>query len=162
MDGNINISLEIDSGCESPQVIIRTADKTELVEKVIRAIERCVDSETSMISVTDKDRVILLKQEEIYRIYTQNRRLVVCTADAEYESRLTLREFEEILDSSYFVRISRFEIANLNKIFSFDLSIAGTIRVIFEGGSETWVSRRYVKIIQDKLHNLNRGGGSNE
>ena len=68
-----------------------------------------------------------------------------------------MREFEEILDKGYFVRISRFEIINLQKVFSFDLSMSGTIRVIFDGASETWVARRYVKDILRKLDKMNKG-----
>ena len=75
---------------------------------------------------------------------------------------VTLKEFEDILDKDCFVRISRFEIVNLKKVFSFDLSMAGTIRVIFDGGTETWVARRYVKSIQEKLNILSKGGGEHE
>ena len=58
------------------------------------------------------------------------------------------------------MRISRFEIININWVSSFDLSTAGTIQVIFEDGSVAWVSRRYVRAIEQRLTALSGKGGA--
>lgn len=162
MSNKIGISLEFDDRYDVPQVVIKTAKKTEQIDDLIRAIERCARGESDKIAVYDGDSAVLVDQESIIRLYTENRRITVCCEDASYESKLTLKEFEDILDKDCFVRISRFEIVNLKKVFSFDLSMAGTIRVIFDGGTETWVARRYVKSIQEKLNILSKGGGEHE
>lgn len=162
MDKKISISFEIDNSCEFPQVIIKADQRSEKIDKIIEAIEQCVYADKSRIPVNDGESIILLEQKDIMRVYTENRRVVVSTEAKDHESRMTLKEFEDILDKRYFVRISRFEIINLSKVFSFDLSMSGTIKVIFEGGSETWVARRYVKDILRKLDNMNRGGEGHE
>lgn len=162
MDKKVSISFETDRSCEFPQVIIKADKRTEKIDKIIEAIERCVYADTSRIPVNDGDSIILLEQKDIIRVYTENRRVIVSAETGDHESRMTLKEFEDILDKGYFVRISRFEIINLSKVFSFDLSMSGTIKVIFEGGSETWVARRYVKDILKKLDNMNRGGEGHE
>jgi DNA-binding LytR/AlgR family response regulator len=162
MDKKVSISFETDHSCEFPHVIIKADKRTEKIDKIIEAIERCVYADTSKIPVNDGDSIILLEQKDIMRVYTENRRVVVSAEKGDHESRMTLKEFEDILDKSFFVRISRFEIINLSRVFSFDLSMSGTIRVIFEGGSETWVARRYVKDILKKLDNMNKGGEGNE
>ena len=162
MDKKVSISFETDRSCEFPQVIIKADQRTEKIDKIIEAIERCVYADTSRIPVSDGDSIILLEQKDIVRVYTENRKVVVCTETGDHESKMTLKEFEDILDKSFFVRISRFEIINLSKVFSFDLSMSGTIRVIFEGGSETWVARRYVKDISKKLDSMNKGGEDHE
>ena len=162
MDKRVGISFEVDPSCEFPQVVIRADKRTERIEKIIEAVERCVYADTSRIPINDGNSIVLLEQKDIIRVYTENRRVVVSTETGEHETKMTLREFEDILDRSFFVRISRFEIINLQKVFSFDLSMSGTIRVIFDGGSETWVARRYVKDILSKLDNMNKGGEGHE
>lgn len=162
MSGRININLEIDDKYEVPQVIIKTDKKSELIDDLIRAIERVENKEGSKIAAYDGDTVVLVDPESIIRLYTENRRIVVNCESGVYGSRLTLKEYEEILDNDIFIRISRFEIVNLKKVFSFDLSMAGTIKVIFGDGTETWVARRYVKTIQEKLNDLSKGGGIRE
>ena len=157
MEKKVSIKIEIDPACKEPQVIIRTDEETALTESLVNAIERCVAGEYPRVTANNGDEKVFIDQWAISRIYTENRRLTICTEDGTYESKLSLKELEDILDADNFVRISRFEIVNLRKVVAFDLSIAGTIRVAFEDGAETWVARRYVRAIQEKLREK-RGG----
>ncbi len=157
MENKICVKVEMDPTCRQPQVIIKTNQESPLVRRMKCAIERCVFDDYPQLTVYNKDEVFLLEQWAITRVYTQNRKLVVCTEEGIYESRMSLRGIEEILNAEDFVRISRFEIINLKKVLAFDLSMTGTIKVRFDDGSETWVARRYVRAIQEKLR-LQRGG----
>ena len=129
------------------QVIIRT----ELTDRIVRAVERCTQEETIAVQAYRKETMSLLDQQEILRVHTENRKLIICTENGPYESRKPLRELEADLDSTLFVRISRFEIINIRKAVSFDFSNTGTIRVIFTDGSETWVARRYMQALREAL-----------
>ena len=163
MDDKISIRYEHDPEQSIPQVIIRASQKTELVENIIRNIEQyALGDDSSRIAVQDGDREILIDNKDIIRIYTESRKLKVCTAAGIYEARVALRDFEERLDDRVFARISRAEIVNLRKISGFDLSITGTIHVSFEDGSETWVARRFVKELQKRLRFMRKGGDRHE
>ena len=154
MNGKVDIRVEIDSTREEPRVVIQAAETTELVENLIYVIERYVDSEYPQIVAEDGDAVVMLNQWDIVRVHTEGRKIKIHTESAVYGSRSTLQDLEKVLDPDYFVRISRFEIVNLKKAAGFDFSVAGTIKVFFEDGSETWVARRYVSAIRELLNQL--------
>ena len=151
MDEKPNIQVEIDPGYTGFEVVIKTDSRCALVEKVINAIEHCFENEYPQITAYSGNTVVFLNRWDIVRVYTENRKLTICTQTGKYESRMSLRELEEILQEDVFVRISRFELINLRKVSGFDMNVAGTIRVVFEDGSETWVARRNIRAIQQKL-----------
>ena len=145
------IRIEIDPSCHIPEVIIRTDQKTALIEDIVSAVEQCSGKERSRIMAYRDGVFTLLDQRDILRIYTEERKLIVSTETGDYEVRSTLRELEEALDAKWFQRISRFEIINLNKVTGFDFGVSGTIKVSFVDGSSTWVSRRYIRTIEQVL-----------
>ena len=151
MDRKIHISVEMDPALLEPEIIIKADKKSGLTDRLIDAIERCAGGGALKISASKDNKAFLLNQNDIIRVYKENRRLMVCASSGNYQSRLTLGEIEEILLKDTFVQISRFEIVNINKIASFDMSITGTIKIAFIDGSETWVARRYMRRIQEKL-----------
>ena len=147
----VDIRIEIDPSLSGSEVIIRTDKRTGLTDQIVQAIEKCVENEHSQIPAMNGGTMFLLSQQEIVRVYTENRRVIVDSEAGVYESRLSLRKLEEMLDPASFVRISRFEIINLNRVSGFDFSIGGTVQVHFDNASSTWVSRRYVHVIQQTL-----------
>lgn len=157
MGRKYDIRVEIDPSCQVPQVVIRTDRKDDYIDKVVYNLERCLAEEYPQIAAYRGDTVVMLNQWDILRVFTEKRKVIICTEKEQYESRSSLKELEEMLDESRFVRISRFEIVNLRKVTGFDLSISGTIRMTFANGTETWVARRNVKTIADKLNIKSKG-----
>ena len=151
------VRIELDPSYTVPEIVIRTDKKTPEIEKIIYAIENESESDLPKIKGYNGSAVTLLDQRDLVRAYTEHRKVLICTASESYESRRTLRELEEMLDEDHFVRISRFEIINLDKVRNFDFSLAGTIKVNFEDGNSTWVARRYVKAIEERLERLQSG-----
>lgn len=77
--------------------------------------------------------------------------MIVLTGDGRYVVQKKLYELETELGDANFIRISKSEIVNIHKIKSLDLSITGTIRLVMKTGYETYVSRRNVSKIKEKL-----------
>lgn len=158
MSKPLNIRFEIDPACDEPEVIIRSSQRTKLVERILSAVEGCTRDANPPIAAYRGETLVMLNQEEILRVYTESRRLMVRVESGEYVVRQPLRDLESALNGENFVRISRFEIINLQKVSGFDFSTAGTIRVIFSDGNVTWVARRYVQSIQQTLKRRSAGG----
>lgn len=75
----------------------------------------------------------------------------IITSDGSYYLRQTLQGLEEKVDGRRFVRISRYELVNLDRVRRYDFTVAGTLRVELEGGMETWASRRCIPAIRKYL-----------
>ena len=151
MKHKVKVQIVIDSSLNTPEIIIRTDQKTELVDRLVSVIEQCTENDTPRIRAYDGNKTILLEQQAILRVYTEPRKLIVCTEAGSFEARSSLQNIEKQLDPECFVRISRFEIINMKKVSAFDVRATGTIQVLFEDGSFTWVARRYVGTIEKKL-----------
>lgn len=157
MMNSVDIEIRIDPQCHDPVILIRTDRKSQRVEDIIHAIEACSDSRYPMIAGYRGNEMELLSQRDIIRVYTEARKVRICTTQGVYDSRRSLSWLETVLNPDRFLRISRFEIANIRRIARFDFSIAGTVHIVFDDKSITWVARRYVRAIQQALSRMESG-----
>ena len=166
MKRTINIKFDIDPSFTEIEIIIRSNEKTELTKNIASMIRDYViqeETERTAIEVFKGNNSKKIDQNDIVRIYIEDRKLIVVALDDIYQARGTLQSLEDTLDSKNYIRISQSEIINLDYVSSFDMSIKGTIKVVFEDDSCSWVSRRFVKAVQKRLSDLARNGGvSNE
>lgn len=146
----MKLNVEIDTNIEEPAALITTPRMTEEVTRVVDFISK-LDDITTVISGIRDDKVELLEQESIFRIYAEEGKVFARTESGLYQIRLRLYELEERLDDSKFVRISNSEIVNLKKVKSLDLSFVGTICMELSNKEVSYVSRRYVSKIKKKL-----------
>ena len=58
---------------------------------------------------------------------------------------------ESQLDAWTFLRISRHEIINTDKIRKYDFTVSGMPRLELAGGIETWVARRCIPALRKRL-----------
>ena len=144
----MQVEIRIDSTVREPKVIVLTDRMTDEVNEIVRKIS---EAEPAMLAGFREDTVTVLDPEEIYRIYAANGKVFAVTAKEEYSLRMRLHEAEERFRGSSFVRISNSEMINLKTVRSFDLSLAGTIRVALKNGETAYVSRRYVGKIKEAL-----------
>lgn len=144
----MHIEMKIDPSCTEPKIVIVTDKVTEDINRIIK---RLSDDFPQMLSGIKNDKVEVLEQTELIRIYANAGKVFAVTEKGEYTLRLRLYELEERLDKSMFVRISNSEIINLKKVKNFDLSFSGTICVKLYDNTVTYVSRRYVAKIRQIL-----------
>ena len=125
---------------------------TDAVDAEIEALlQKLGQDQPQLLAGFDGDRVVLLEQRQILRIYAQTGKVLAVTDRGEFVLKLRLYELEERLDRGSFARISNSEIVNLRWVKNFDLSYSGTIRVALANGDSAFVSRRYLKKIKSTL-----------
>lgn len=102
----------------------------EQVVKTIAALER--------IPLEYKGRTLLLAQDDIAYIYTQNEAVYVRTIDdKEYLARFTLKDLEQRLSSEKFFRTHRCYIVNLSRIKEITPYFSGTYTVTLDNKQKT-------------------------
>jgi DNA-binding LytR/AlgR family response regulator len=144
----MQIEIKIDPACTEPRLMVITDKMTDEIQAIVKKL---TEDTPQMISGFREDKLEILEQTDIIRVYAAAGKVLAVTGQGEYVLRLRLYELEQRLDKNSFVRISNSEIINLRKVKGFDLSFAGTICVILSNGSITYVSRRYVSKIKQVL-----------
>ncbi len=149
MRNMVDIDVVIDKQFTDPKVTIQTREKTEQVDNIIYAIENVSGNDFPVIPAYDGEKVELLSQRDIYRAYTQGRKVMVQTEDNSYTIKRSLIALEEDLNPKRFLRISQSEIINLYKVKRFDINIVGTIGIEFDNGQTSWAARSRVKAVKE-------------
>lgn len=144
----MQIEIQIDDKCKEPKVVILTNKITDEINDIVKKLS---EETPDMICGFKDDKLEILEQKDIFKIYSSNGKIFSTTENGEYILKLRLYELEERLDKKTFVRISNGEIINLKKVKSFDLSFSGTICVSLSDDTTTFVSRRYVSKIKQVL-----------
>ncbi len=144
----MQLEVKIDSSYVEPKVIILTASMTEEVNTILNKLS---DQALQIISGSRDDKVEVIEQADLIRIYASAGKVLAVTRKGEYALRLRLYEVEQRLPMHQFVRISNSEIINLKQVDHFDLSFTGTICVRLKNGAITYVSRRYVSKLKKIL-----------
>lgn len=132
-----------DANAAEPYAVIYAAARTEQVDRILERL-----SDPRVIRAFDARGEIRIEEDEIIRVYTENRRVMAECASGVYQLRSRLYELEEMLDPNEFVRISNSEIVRKRQIRGLDFSLTGTIRLTLKNGSCCFVSRRYVARIR--------------
>lgn len=144
----MKVNVQLDEKYTEPQALILT-DK--ITDEINRTVELISNSSLQVILGFSGEKLTPLDEKLITRFYSSDGKVFAVVENEEFILKTRLYELEERLNENNFIRISNSEIVNFSKIKNFDLSLAGTITIIFKDGSKTYASRRYVKKIKQFL-----------
>lgn len=157
----MKVTIIIDSKCNEPVCEIHTANVSEEIQKFVDAVNsECVtfstdkDKNLFMISAWKDETVTLLKPANIMRIYSCVKKIFAETENETYELKYRLYEIENLISEhslNQFIRISNTDIVNFDFVKNLDMSLSGNICVNFINKTRTFVSRRYMKKVREKL-----------
>lgn len=109
-----------------------------------------LDKQTSRLTVKKGEQVYLVEHDEIVRLYLEDKVLQVETVETIYTSNLRLYQVKEDLPSN-FLQISQSEIIHIKQLDHLKLTANGLVKLVMKNGSVTYSSRRYLKVIKERL-----------
>jgi DNA-binding LytR/AlgR family response regulator len=146
--------------CDKPYCVIHAEAETEGIKAIAEKISRMDENgRAAMLTGWDGDYCIQLKQSEVFRIYSMDKKVYLETEKENLLLKLRLYEFEELAQNcgwTDFIRISNTDIVNFSKVTKLDMSLTGVVRVNFTNGKAAIVSRRYMNKSKNELLNLKR------
>ena len=145
----INVRFEKDKGRDDIDVLFTAS---EVDGQVAALMNKVADPMSAMWKVDDeRGFTVTLPEERIILVSVDNKKLKVTADDGVYWLKMTLQDIEAALNPSTFLRVSRYDIVNLQKVERFDFSVSGTLRIELADGQETWASRRFIPAVKERL-----------
>ena len=142
----MKVELNIDEKFKEILVTISTDKINDEVQELVNYIEY---KEDYLVGIAD-NQVCVIDISDIIRVFVEDRKVFVVTTKGKFVVRKKLYEMNNLLTKD-FVKISQSEIANIKFIKNLDLSIRGTIVIVYKNSDISYVSRRLLKDFKTKL-----------
>lgn len=141
----MKLSIFIDKERDE-EIIIYTHEKNDIV----REISSLVANRQEAIYGYSDTEVTKLNPAETECYIIENNKVYALTDNGRYRLKERLYQLESILPD-YFLKLNQSCICNINKIQKFDVSVSGTLTVIFKSGYRDYVSRRNIRKVKERL-----------
>lgn len=145
----MKVKLVISSDIVEDLVTIEAQAMSEQISHLVSYIQN-LDKQRSSLTVKKGEQVYLVEHDEIVRLYLEDRLLQVETVENVYTSNLRLYQVKEDL-SANFLQISQSEIIHIKQLDHLKLTANGLVKLVMKNGSVTYSSRRYLKVIKERL-----------
>ena len=145
----IRVRFRRDRELDHIDVLVRASERDAAVTALM---ERVSGQPADTLTVTDIDgKVRTLVTDDIISASVQRKLTLLATEEGTCTVRQSLQSLEAALDPDRFLRVSRHELINIDKIEKYDFTVSGTLRLELTGGMETWASRRCIPAIRRRL-----------
>ncbi|CYV18076.1 LytTR family DNA-binding domain-containing protein [Streptococcus suis] len=145
----MKVKLAISPEILEDLVTIEAQAMSEQVSHLMTYIQN-LDKQRSSLTVKKGEQVYLVEHDEIVRLYLEDRLLQVETVENVYTSNLRLYQVKEDLPAN-FLQISQSEIIHIKQLDHLKLTANGLVKLVMKNGSVTYSSRRYLKVIKERL-----------
>ena len=143
----MKIDIDINN---SYKEIILTIKAPEMTPEVVEIIGKLKTTNKNIVGRIEQ-KMHILNPKDILLFYSQGQKIYADTTNDTYEIKQKLYEIEDDLKGEGFVRISKFAIANINKIRDIEMFFNGSLVVNFINGKQEAISRRYVSKVKEYL-----------
>ena len=127
-----------------------------LEDNVIDIIKKYMNSEKYLtrFSIKLEDEILILNQQDVFYFKAEDKYVFLCTYDKEYYYDNTLKNLEELLDPSVFLRIHKSYIVSISKIERLKKWFLSeySVELSDKTKSSLKVGRNFLPALKDKLH----------
>lgn len=141
------MKIEIQEHQNDMQIIIQCRQINEQVLHLKSHIELF----DNKLQAKMEDKIYFVQSKDVLYFESVDNRIFLYTENNVMEIKQRLYELELILPKEDFIRISKSQIVNINKIRALKPEINRTILVTMCNGEQLYVSRKYVKIFRSML-----------
>lgn len=146
----MKIKIEVDDKIEENEITIRCSELDDEVQKIQKALTHILSQKIQMTFYKDNTEYYITIDEILF-FETEENCISAHTTKEVYQVKYKLYELEEILPS-YFTRVSKSTILNINHIYSITRNLTASSIVEFQHTHKTvYVSRHYYKPLKNKL-----------
>ncbi|MGQ7366354.1 LytTR family DNA-binding domain-containing protein [Streptococcus suis] len=145
----MKVKLAISPDIVEDLVTIEAQAMSEQITNLVAYVQN-LDKQRSSLTVKKGEQVYLLEHDEIVRLYLEDKVLQVETVETTYTSNLRLYQVKEDLPAN-FLQISQSEIIHIKQLDHLKLTANGLVKLVMKNGSVTYSSRRYLKVIKERL-----------
>ncbi|MGQ7375278.1 LytTR family DNA-binding domain-containing protein [Streptococcus suis] len=145
----MKVKLAISPEILEDLVTVEAQAMSEQITQLVAYVQN-LDQQTSRLTVKKGEQVYLLEHDEIVRLYLEDKVLQVETVGDSFTSNLRLYQVKEELPVN-FLQISQSEIIHIKQLDHLKLTANGLVKLVMKNGSVTYSSRRYLKLIKERL-----------
>lgn len=146
----MKIKIEIAEALEEDEMLIRCRGLTDEIAAIQKAVLEITSSKQKFVFYKGNIEYYLVLDDILF-FETDEKGISAHTKTDAYQSKYKLYELENILPS-FFMRVSKSTILNINHIYSIDRNLAASSVVAFSGThKQVYVSRYYYKPLISKL-----------
>ena len=150
----MKFTLKIDP-CREEEVVVYCHNESALTERLREAVEE----HKSGITAYSDGGIVLLSLGEVYAFTVEDGHVTAITERGRLRVRERIYQLEETVGAR-FVKINQSTLANLSHVDRFDVTIGGSLAVIFKNGYRDYVSRRQLRAVKERIKE--RNGLNNE
>jgi len=108
------------------------------------------------------EKILLVQLREVLWIQSKGNLLCLHLQNTDYDCRMTMKDLSRMLDPSYFLRVHRNAIVNLEYVTEFDLPRCGNASVRLHNGKALPISRAGRAALSRNLWSRSYVGGNGE
>ena len=142
------IRFESDPALDRIEIVVRAPQEDE---EVLSLLKRLTEASEGLTFMDTEGKAHVLTPDRVIALSVEDKVVRVVTEDGSWHTRRTLQSLETALSGHRFIRISRHELVNLDKVIRYSFTLAGSLRLELAGGREAWASRRCIPDIRRRL-----------